>query len=318
MALADHDVFINVVGGMRVPETGADLPMLLALYSSFRDRPAGERLVCFGEVGLSGEIRPVHDGEQRLREAAGHGFFCDRRDSYHAVAAKDAWERVTRLRPYGVEGLEGLALAHARAGDAYLEEEAYAEAVIEYKNVLQIDPNDAVAHFGLARAYLALGGGRARWELQETIRLDPTHDEARLLLEISAPRALLDLEPRARRERRSAAAALPPGAGGSRAQGGLRHDARRHRRAGATRTLRNGRLRNTRRRIMRAPRDRGEPERLPDLRDPGNDMPGFRKRQQAVPRVPKGCGDRALLAPRGSEKNDTGTPRNAAACIGGP
>jgi DNA repair protein RadA/Sms len=74
VALADHDVFINVVGGMRVTETGADLPMLLALYSSFRDRPAPERTVCFGEVGLSGEIRPVHDGEQRLREAAGHGF----------------------------------------------------------------------------------------------------------------------------------------------------------------------------------------------------------------------------------------------------
>jgi len=74
VALADHDVFINVVGGMRVTETGADLPMLLALYSSFRDRPAPERMVCFGEVGLSGEVRPVHDGEQRLREAAGHGF----------------------------------------------------------------------------------------------------------------------------------------------------------------------------------------------------------------------------------------------------
>jgi DNA repair protein RadA/Sms len=74
VALADHDVFINVVGGMRVTETGADLPMLLALHSSFRDRPAPDRMVCFGEVGLSGEIRPVHDGEQRLREAAGHGF----------------------------------------------------------------------------------------------------------------------------------------------------------------------------------------------------------------------------------------------------
>ena len=74
VALADHDVFINVVGGMRVTETGADLPMLLALFSSFRDRPTAERMVCFGEVGLSGEIRPVHDGEQRLREAAGHGF----------------------------------------------------------------------------------------------------------------------------------------------------------------------------------------------------------------------------------------------------
>lgn len=74
IALADHDVFINVVGGMRVTETGADLPMLLALFSSFRDRAAPDRMVCFGEVGLSGEVRPVHDGEQRLREAASHGF----------------------------------------------------------------------------------------------------------------------------------------------------------------------------------------------------------------------------------------------------
>ena len=74
IALADHDVFINVVGGMRVSETGADLPMLLALYSSFRDRPLQNKMICFGEVGLSGEIRPVPDGEQRLKEAAGHGF----------------------------------------------------------------------------------------------------------------------------------------------------------------------------------------------------------------------------------------------------
>jgi DNA repair protein RadA/Sms len=74
VALADHDVFINVVGGMRVSETGADLPMLLALYSSFRDKPIPGKMICFGEVGLSGEIRPVPDGEQRLREAAGHGF----------------------------------------------------------------------------------------------------------------------------------------------------------------------------------------------------------------------------------------------------
>ena len=74
VALADHDVFINVVGGMRVTETGADLPMALALYSSFRDKPLQGKVVCFGEVGLSGEVRPVPDGELRLREAAGHGF----------------------------------------------------------------------------------------------------------------------------------------------------------------------------------------------------------------------------------------------------
>jgi len=74
VALADHDVFINVVGGMRVSETGADLAMLLALYSSFRDRPLQSKMICFGEIGLSGEVRPVPDGEQRLKEAAGHGF----------------------------------------------------------------------------------------------------------------------------------------------------------------------------------------------------------------------------------------------------
>ena len=74
VALADYDVFINVVGGMRITETGADLPMLLALFSSFRDQPMRKKMICFGEVGLSGEIRPVHDGEQRLSEAASHGF----------------------------------------------------------------------------------------------------------------------------------------------------------------------------------------------------------------------------------------------------
>ena len=74
VALADYDVFINVVGGMRITETGADLPMLLALYSSFRDQPMRQKMICFGEVGLSGEIRPVHDGDQRLSEAASHGF----------------------------------------------------------------------------------------------------------------------------------------------------------------------------------------------------------------------------------------------------
>jgi len=74
ITLADQDVFINVVGGIRITETGADLPMLLALYSSFRNRALPTRLVCFGEVGLSGEVRPVHDGLERLREAESHGY----------------------------------------------------------------------------------------------------------------------------------------------------------------------------------------------------------------------------------------------------
>ncbi|KFN41295.1 DNA repair protein RadA [Arenimonas oryziterrae] len=70
----DQDVFVNVVGGIRVQETAADLPVLLAVLSSLRDRPLAEKTVAFGEVGLSGEIRPVPNGEERLREAATHGF----------------------------------------------------------------------------------------------------------------------------------------------------------------------------------------------------------------------------------------------------
>ena len=73
-AVYDQDVFVNVVGGIRVQETAADLPVLLAVLSSFRDRPLPDKLVAFGEVGLSGEIRPVPNGEERLKEAATHGF----------------------------------------------------------------------------------------------------------------------------------------------------------------------------------------------------------------------------------------------------
>ncbi len=74
VAVFDQDVFLNVVGGIRVQETAADLPVLLAVLSSFRDRPLSRKLVAFGEVGLSGEIRPVPNGEERVREAATHGF----------------------------------------------------------------------------------------------------------------------------------------------------------------------------------------------------------------------------------------------------
>ena len=73
-AVYDQDVFVNVVGGIRVQETAADLPVLLAVLSSFRDRPLPDKTVVFGEVGLSGEIRPVPNGEERLKEAATHGF----------------------------------------------------------------------------------------------------------------------------------------------------------------------------------------------------------------------------------------------------
>jgi DNA repair protein RadA/Sms len=74
LQLGDQDVFVNGVGGVKVIETGADLALILAMVSSFRDRPLQQDLVVFGEVGLSGEIRPVPGGQDRLKEAAKHGF----------------------------------------------------------------------------------------------------------------------------------------------------------------------------------------------------------------------------------------------------
>lgn len=70
----DQDVFVNVVGGVKVLETSADLALLLSVVSSFRDRALPQELIVFGEVGLSGEIRPVPNGQERIREAAKHGF----------------------------------------------------------------------------------------------------------------------------------------------------------------------------------------------------------------------------------------------------
>jgi len=74
LQLGDQDVFANVVGGIKVAETSADLALLLAIVSSYRDRRIDAGLISFGEVGLSGEIRPVPSGGERLIEAAKHGF----------------------------------------------------------------------------------------------------------------------------------------------------------------------------------------------------------------------------------------------------
>jgi len=74
LQVGDQDVFANVVGGVKVLETSADLALLLAIVSSYRDRHLPRDMVIFGEVGLSGEIRPVPSGQERLSEAAKHGF----------------------------------------------------------------------------------------------------------------------------------------------------------------------------------------------------------------------------------------------------
>ncbi len=72
--LAGQDVFINLVGGVRLAETAGDLAIVAAVLSSLKDRPLPRDWVIFGEIGLTGEVRPVPHGEERLREAAKHGF----------------------------------------------------------------------------------------------------------------------------------------------------------------------------------------------------------------------------------------------------
>ncbi len=74
LAYFDQDVFVNAVGGVRIDEPAADLAVLLAMVSSFKNKPLPRKLVVFGEVGLAGEVRPVQRGQERLKEAAKLGF----------------------------------------------------------------------------------------------------------------------------------------------------------------------------------------------------------------------------------------------------
>lgn len=98
LQLGDQDVFVNVVGGVKVAETGADLSVLLALVSSFKNMTLPQDLVSFGEVGLSGEIRPVQNGIERLKEASKHGF-------KRAIVPK------ANAPKQGVEGMEIIAVS---------------------------------------------------------------------------------------------------------------------------------------------------------------------------------------------------------------
>jgi DNA repair protein RadA/Sms len=98
----DHDVFINVVGGVRISETCADLAVLVAIVSSLKDQPVREGTVVFGEVGLAGEIRPVAYGEERLQEAVKRGFT-------HAVVPRANMPKkaIKGLQLVGVDYLRG-------------------------------------------------------------------------------------------------------------------------------------------------------------------------------------------------------------------
>lgn len=97
----DQDVFVNVVGGVRVVETAIDLSILLSVISSLKNKALPDKLVVFGEVGLSGEIRPVQSGFERINEAAKHGF-------KHAIVPKAnvPKKKIEGIEVYGVSSIQ--------------------------------------------------------------------------------------------------------------------------------------------------------------------------------------------------------------------
>jgi DNA repair protein RadA/Sms len=124
LALQEHDVFVNVVGGIEIDETAWDLPVVIALASSLADRALPGSLVAFGEIGLTGEVRPVAYGEERLREAQKQGFRL-------AVVPRENAPR----KP--LEGIEVIAVA--RVSEAL-------EAALSRSRAPQSTPRPAPAH----------------------------------------------------------------------------------------------------------------------------------------------------------------------------
>jgi DNA repair protein RadA/Sms len=103
IAAFDQDVFVNAVGGVKITEPAADLPVLMAIVSSLRNKPLPDKLIVFGEIGLAGEVRPVQRGQERLKEAAKLGFT-------RAIIPK------ANQPKHGISGIEVVAVE--RIGDA--------------------------------------------------------------------------------------------------------------------------------------------------------------------------------------------------------
>lgn len=74
MSLGNCDAYVNIAGGIKMNEPAIDLGIVMALVSSYRNRPIDEKTIVFGEVGLSGEVRAVNMPEQRVAEAKKLGF----------------------------------------------------------------------------------------------------------------------------------------------------------------------------------------------------------------------------------------------------
>jgi len=74
LQIGDFDAYVNIAGGMKISEPAIDLGLILAIVSSFKNRPVDEKMIVFGEVGLSGEVRAVTMAQQRLQEARKLGY----------------------------------------------------------------------------------------------------------------------------------------------------------------------------------------------------------------------------------------------------
>lgn len=74
ISLYNQDVYVSVVGGIKIAETASDVPLVLSIISSYKEKPLPKGLIAFGEIGLTGEVRPVPNGEERIKEALKHGL----------------------------------------------------------------------------------------------------------------------------------------------------------------------------------------------------------------------------------------------------
>ena len=83
ISCSKYDAYINITGGMRISEPAIDLAIILSLLSSYRNLPVSEDIMVFGEVGLSGEVRAVRQGKQRIEEAKRLGFHHIILPAYH-------------------------------------------------------------------------------------------------------------------------------------------------------------------------------------------------------------------------------------------
>lgn len=100
--MGECDAYINIAGGIKMNEPAIDLGIVLALLSSYKEKPISEKTICFGEVGLSGEVRAVNMAEQRVLEAKKLGF----ETCILPEASKSTLKKITGIRLIGVKNVQ--------------------------------------------------------------------------------------------------------------------------------------------------------------------------------------------------------------------